>query len=107
MAAWVLLLGVAAGCRSPKLEGVDWDSRVGRMTYEEVVAELGEPRTTAELSDGFRVAQWAQRRTFADSNYNIFREDWVETPESGRPTGTLNLSFDPDGVLYGWKWVYK
>ena len=68
-----------AGCAStPK---VDWDSRVGIFTYDQVVAEMGPPDKSSKLSDGSTVAEW-----FVKKNSNV---------SFGVGTGFYN----PDGLL--------
>ena len=51
------LLGlIGAGCQA--LQQVDWDGRIGQFSYEQAVAELGQPTGETKLPGGMRRAEW-------------------------------------------------
>ena len=52
-----MLLGlVGAGCQT--MQQVDWEGRIGQFTYEQAVAELGQPTGETKLPGGMRRAEW-------------------------------------------------
>lgn len=105
----LLLTGfVATGCKStPK---VDWDSRVGAFTYDQAVAELGPPDKTATLSDGKKVADWAERSRGGGVSFGVgtgFSTGGVgmgvgQSVGSSRRDRVLRLTFDSDNKLVSW-----
>lgn len=56
LAAAALAVAILAGCRTTST--ADWNSRVGHLTYNQAVAELGSPSKQRKLSDGRLVVQW-------------------------------------------------
>ena len=66
--AWVsliVLVFLAGGCASgPKtnVKSIDWGSRIGTYTFEEALAELGQPDVMGESSEG-KIAEWVLRRS--------------------------------------------
>ena len=103
---WLLAL-LLAGCATQK---IDWAGRVGHLTFDEAVIELGPPDKQAKLGDGSVVADWMTQhgRSYAHMNsgyagpgwHRPVYQDYVET--SG-PDYFLRLSFGPDGQLKSWK----
>src|SRR2546427_9810937 len=58
----VVLAGLfLTGCATPR---VDWASRVGNYTYDQVIVDYGPPDKYAKLSDGTAVAEWLTRRGY-------------------------------------------
>ena len=57
----LLLATMLAGCSTSK-SSMDWSSRVGKMTYADAVAELGQPAATLDQTDGVRSAEWLVHR---------------------------------------------
>ena len=47
---------IGAGCQA--LQQVDWDGRIGQFSYEQAVAELGQPTGETKLPGGMRRAEW-------------------------------------------------
>ena len=104
----VLFLAVAfiAGCKTTP--AVDWNSRVGAYTYNQAVADMGQPDKQAKLNDGKTVDQWITLHGnngffagggYGSGNYGI---------GSGQNLGqsykdhVLELTFGPDGKLVSW-----
>ena len=104
----VLFLAVAfiAGCKTMPL--VDWNSRVGSYTFDQAVADMGQPDKQGKLSDGKTVDQWITLHGnngffagggYGSGNYGI---------GSGQNLGqtykdhVLELTFGPDGKLVSW-----
>jgi hypothetical protein len=79
---------VVAGCAT------SWNKRIGKVTYEQAVVELGTPSKTTALSDGGRKAIWDQNSSHISA-----------TPLGGGTTRTGTerawrvLEFGPDGIL--------
>lgn len=107
----VLLLAVlvAAGCASNR---VNWDERIGVLTYDQAVRELGPPDAESTLSDGTRVAQWRGRARAQTVHTGIHQSHWNSRSHWRRGTGmgttvvvpadnapVLRLTFGPDGRL--------
>jgi len=60
--AAALLLALAVGligCATPK---TNWSALVGKVTYDEVVLDVGPPDKQAKLQDGTVVAEWITQR---------------------------------------------
>jgi hypothetical protein len=119
----LVLLGLAmvlVGCTTiPK---ADWDQRVGVLTYDDAVLELGPPDKSAKLSDDTVVAEWLVRRGgyqvhgygygYYGHPYRPYRypsgfypggSDYV----TKSPDRNLRLTFDPGGTLKNWKEFYE
>jgi hypothetical protein len=107
-----LLLGLFVlanpGCASkPK---PDWNLRVGNLTYDQAVRELGPPVTSMLLQDGTRVAEWFLKAgpqisfglgTGASGGTGtVGVEQSVALPTKGH---FLRLIFGPDGLLQRWE----
>jgi hypothetical protein len=100
-----------AGCAT--MQTVDWNSRVGRYTYNQAVNELGPPDQQIPSSDGKVVAKWVIQR-YSGPSYN------VGTGYFGNHTGFaashnfgpayksrfLQLTFGTDGLLTAWSKNY-
>jgi hypothetical protein len=111
---WLLIL-ILAGCAStPK---VDWNSRMGKYTFDQAVLELGPPDKSAKLTDETMVADWLTRRGYSSGSYTIFSGPgyyypyspiWTHAYGTGpAPDRFLRLVFDRDGKLASWKNYYK
>ncbi len=114
----ILLLVLAGGCASgPKtsVKDIDWRSRIGTYTYEQALAELGEPNVIGESSEG-RTAEWVLRRSPAvsfgfglgtgSSGQHTSTGVGVGTSVSPPPSGEyLRLRFDKDDKLAEWSKV--
>jgi hypothetical protein len=104
-----LMIGVlAGGCVThPK---VDWNTRIGKYSYDQAVMELGVPDKFQKLSDNSMVAEWALRHYSPDYvtygySGGYWGHGWVSPGVGyGYPTGPdytrwLRLVFGPDGKL--------
>src|SRR6266567_213484 len=101
----LLILSVTlSACKStPK---VDWNSRVGNYSYDQVVAELGPPDKATKLSDGKTVADWVHRSrggmSFGVGTGFYGGHTGVGVGESigtGYPDKVLRLTFGADNRL--------
>jgi hypothetical protein len=116
--SFILLLVLAGGCASgPKtsVKDIDWRSRIGTYTYEEAMAELGQPNVIGESSEG-RTAEWVLRQSPAvtfgfglgtgSSGHHTSTGGGVGTSVSPPPSGEyLRLRFDKDDKLTEWSKV--
>jgi len=100
----LLLAGCATG---PK---IDWAARVGHLTYDQAVLELGPPDKMAKLDNGIIVANWITRQGYAYSTGGAVAYGYypggVVVPgytQSYSPTYYLRLTFGADGKLTEWK----
>ena len=104
----ILSLAVAliAGCKTTPT--VDWNSRVGNYTYDQAVADMGQPSRQAKLDEGKTVAQWI---TLHGSN-GYLGSAGVASGNYGMGAGqsiaqsykdhVVELTFGPDGKLVSW-----
>jgi len=116
--AWlslIVLVFLAVSCASgPKtsIKKIDWGNRIGTYTYEEALAELGEPNVMGETSEG-KIAEWVLRRSpmvsfgfgFGGGSFGRHTSTGVGvgTSVSPPPSGEyLRLRFDKDGKLAEW-----
>lgn len=117
MIPWEALFAVGmlvTGCvTTPR---VDWSSRVGVYTYDQVVIELGPPDKMATLSDGAIVAEWITNRGRyygSSAAYGYYGAPYgryggypgfVLAPQylDKSPDKFLRLVFDPRRVLVSW-----
>ena len=102
----VLLLLVGSCASGPKVtvEDSEWGARIGKYTYEEALAELGEPQMIGESSEG-KIAEWVLRQSPAFSMGFGFGGAGVGvgTSVSPPPSGEyLRLRFGRDGKLAEW-----
>jgi hypothetical protein len=103
---------LAGSCASgPKtdIRKIDWGSRIGTYTYEEALAELGEPNVISESIEG-KIAEWVLRRSPGVSfGFGIGSGSYGHHTSTGVGVGTsvspppsgeyLHLRFDRDGKL--------
>jgi hypothetical protein len=110
-----LLTGSCASGPKANIKGIDWGSRIGTYTYEEALAELGEPNVIGETSEGM-IAEWVLRRSpmvsfgfgFGGGGYGHHTSTGVGvgTSVSPPPSGEyLHLRFDKNGRLVEWSRV--
>lgn len=86
---------------------VDWNSRVGNSTYDQVVSEIGPPDKQTTLSDGRSVADWITHRSgsglsigtgFGVGNVGV----GVGQSIGSSRDHVLRLTFNKDGQLEAW-----
>jgi hypothetical protein len=113
--SFMVLALLTGGCASgPKadIKNIDWGSRIGTYTYEEALAELGEPNVVGETGEGM-YAEWVLRQSpmvsfgfgFGGVGYGHHSSSGVGvgTSVSPPPSGEyLHLKFDRDGYLTEW-----
>ena len=95
--ALAFLTGSCASGPKANIENIDWRSRLGTYTYEEALAEFGEPDVMSQTSEGM-IAEWVLRRSpMISFGFGI---GGVGTTVSPPPSGDyLHLRFDRDGKL--------
>lgn len=112
---FIVFAFLAGSCASgPKtdIKGIDWGSRIGKYTYEQALAELGQPDVIGESSEG-KIAEWVLRRDPGVSfgiglgggsyGHHTASGIGVGTSVSPPPSGEyLRLRFDRDNVLAEW-----
>jgi hypothetical protein len=106
--AFVLLTpAFLSGCASRP--GVDWTARLGEMTYDQAVLELGPPSRQAKLADGKIVADWVTRSQvqptygFGVGGYRSRTGIGLGTSVGGGfYERVLRLTFGKDGKLENW-----
>jgi hypothetical protein len=100
-----------AGCAT--MQSVDWNSRVGRYTYNQAVNELGPPDQQIPSADNKVTAKWIIQRVTGPSysvgtgyfgNNTGFAASHNFGP--GSNTRFLQLTFGADGVLTAWSKNY-
>jgi hypothetical protein len=107
----LLVWSCASGTKAT-VQNIDWGSRIGTYTYEEALAELGEPDVISESSEG-RIAEWVLRQSpnvsfsfgFGGASYGHHTGTGVGvgTTVSPPPSGEyLHLKFDKNGKLSEW-----
>ncbi len=105
-----LAAALLAGCVTTK--PVDWNSRVGKYTYDQAVTELGKPDRQSRLNDGKVVSKWfAQPQAGANLNtgmsyYGSSGFSGGQTVNSGLNNRCLQLTFGTNGVLCDWSKTY-
>lgn len=109
---FALLLGtfILGGCATNK---VDWNARIGNLTFDQAVLEFGPPAKQAKLTDGTVVAEWQTQRgrthTYYEPVYGHGYRHRYYGPAYPMPVTTstpdcfLRLTFDPAGQLTAWK----
>lgn len=114
----VILLLFLAACATSR---VDWDSRLGYYSYDEVVIEMGPPDKEATLSDGTRVAEWLTHRSRSSAHvgfvgghgyYGRYHPFYGPGYYYGGHTAPdwehwLRLTFGPDNLLLSWHKVTR
>jgi hypothetical protein len=107
-----LLAGSCASGRKETASTIDWGSRIGTYTYEEALADLGEPDVISQSSEG-RIAEWVLRQSpnvsfsfgFGGASYGHHSGTGagVGTTVSPPPSGEyLQLKFDEEDKLASW-----
>jgi hypothetical protein len=108
----VFMAGSCASSQKVKIDRIDWGGRIGTYTYEEALAELGEPDVMGESSEG-KIAEWVLRRSPMVSfgfglgsggyGHHTATGVGVGTSVSPPPSGEyLHLRFGKDGKLAEW-----
>jgi hypothetical protein len=111
----IVLALLAGGCASgtkATIKDIDWGSRIGAYTYEEALAELGEPDVIGQSSEG-KIAEWVLQRSpnvsfgfgFGSGSFGRHTSTGVGvgTTVSPPPSGEyLHLRFNNDGKLAEW-----
>ena len=104
---FIVLLFLAASCvYGPRItvEDSEWGARIGEYTYQDALAELGEPQMIGESSEG-KIAEWVLRQSmpfsigFGFGGAGVGVGTSVSPPPSGE---YLRLRFDRDGKLAEW-----
>jgi hypothetical protein len=112
---FIVLVLLAGGCASGTrviVADSEWSSRIGTYTYEDALAELGEPNAIGESTEG-RIAEWVLRQSpgfsfgfgFGGGSYghHLGTGGGVGATVSPPPGGEyLRLRFDQDGKLVEW-----
>jgi len=110
LAVLSLAAALLAGCASTK--PVDWNNRVGHYTYDQAVAELGQPDRQARLSDGKVVSKWFTQPQVSPtvntgmSYYGSTGFAAGQNINSGPNIWYLQLTFGTNGVLSDWSKNY-
>ena len=113
--SFILLLLLVGSCASrPRVtvQDSEWGARIGTYTYQDALAELGEPQMIGESSEG-KIAEWVLRQSmpfsigfgFGGVGYGHHSSTGVGvgTSVSPPPSGEyLRLRFDRDGRLAEW-----
>lgn len=105
-----LAAALLAGCATMK--PIDWNSRVGKYTYDQAVTELGQPDHQARLSDGKVVSKWfAQPQAGATLNTGMSYYGSTgfvanQPNNSALNERCLQLTFGTNGVLCDWSKTY-
>ncbi|MBT5925419.1 MAG: hypothetical protein HOH33_02240 [Verrucomicrobia bacterium] len=106
------------GCQTtPK---IDWGSRVGQWTYDDVVKDIGPADKRETLSDGSKVAEWLVQKGTTVPRYEVigYHDDYAypNYPAYNRsllrsryyqgyrsdvhfPDRSVRMVFKPDGTL--------
>ncbi len=119
--SWLLLIvivllagGCTTGTRVP-VRDIDWTSRIGAYTFQDALAELGEPNAIGESREG-KVADWVLRQSPAFSfGFGFGGGSYDHSTASGGGAGAtvspppggeyLRLRFDQNGKLAEWTWM--
>jgi len=107
----VLVASCASGPRA-NINNIDWGSRIGTYTYDQALAELGEPNVMGESSEG-KTLEWVLRESPNTSvsfgfgtgsfGHSTATGIGVGTTVSPPPSGEyLRLRFDKNGKLAEW-----
>jgi hypothetical protein len=97
-----LVVFLLAGCAT-----ADWTSRIGNLTYEQAVTELGPPIMTMTMSDGTRRADWLVHRGSSGSVGSGRSAAIATKGMPASPSQYLLLTFGSDGRLMTWKQLYR
>jgi hypothetical protein len=104
----ILFLAVAfiTGCKT--VPQVDWNSRVGNYTFDQAVADLGQPTKQVKLSGGQIAYQWITLHAsnglfmgggFNGNNYGMASGQTIAQTYKDH---VLELTFGPDNKLVSW-----
>jgi len=107
-----LLTGSCASGTKATVENVDWGSRLGTYTFQEALAELGQPDVIGQSAEGM-IAEWVLQQSpgfsfgfgFGSGSYGHHSASGggVGASVSPPPSGEyLHLRFDNDGKLVEW-----
>lgn len=97
--------GLFLGCASTQ---VNWDARVGQLTYDQAVSELGPPARQSRTADGKTVGEWISRyypasATGLDSDFRYHSAAFDSGPASTDwRESKLRLTFNTNNVLSAW-----
>jgi hypothetical protein len=92
----VLAATIFAGCKT--VSPTDWNSRVGHYTFNEAVADLGQPDKMTKTSDGKTVAQWITLHGHTGFSTVGFGPNLQQTYRDH----VLELTFGTNDVLAAW-----
>src|SRR5215472_5118713 len=106
------LVWLTPGCAStPK---VDWDQRIGKLTFDDAVRELGPPVASTRLQDGSQVAEWflkhASQMSFGFGMGGYGPSGGVGVGQTVTPPPKayyLRLTFGIDGRLERWEKIKR
>lgn len=87
-----------------------WDHQIGALTYEQAVAELGEPIGDLKRNDGTREVTWLTARGSqstvvsrqSDPAYRASAAPPLSSDFPARPDQYLHFTFGADGLLKAW-----
>jgi hypothetical protein len=107
----LLAWSCASGTKAT-VQNIDWTSRIGTYTYDEALAELGEPDVIGQSGEG-RIAEWGlQRSPNVSFGFGLGGTSYGSRSATGVGVGTtvspppsgeyLRLRFDKDGKLAEW-----
>ena len=107
--AFVLLF--LAGCSTtPK---INWNERIGTFSWNDALAELGQPNRVTELEGGVKSAEWVTTRGLkgpTQAQAPIYAGGEIVNPDQtsgwNAPDKVLRLMFTPDGKLFDWNANY-
>jgi hypothetical protein len=111
------ILMLFTGCATPTRDY--WNQRVGKITYDQVVAEFGQPAKESKLAGGNRIATWLVRPgmpgyiqvapaptaapTITSPSFQsppVVNPSTVSIP--AQPDQYVRLTFSPNGKLIAW-----
>lgn len=113
-AVLALMAALCLGC-APKLLD-KYKSRIGTLTYDQALLELGPPNHVADLDGGGKVADWLQQgsRVYSTPSTSVMVGPWpggVMMNSGGNigstPSVYLFLTFGPDHRLSDARLQYK
>lgn len=109
-----LVAALCLGCASKVLD--KYKSRIGTMTYDQALLELGPPNHVADLDGGGKVADWLQQssRVYSNPSTSVMVGSWPNgvVMNTGGNVGStpavyLLLTFGPDHRLTDARLQYK
>jgi hypothetical protein len=114
MAVLGLVAALCLGCASKFLD--KYKSRIGTLTYDQALLELGPPNHVADLDGGGKVADWLQHssRVYSNPSTSVMVGSWPSgvLMNTGGNVGStpavyLFLTFGPDHRLTDARLQYK